>query len=251
MIITTEAIILLSRKYGDTSKLVTLFTKDYGRQSVIAKGARNSKNKFGSSLDPLSYCKVSFYKKPNTSLHLLSNSELIKPLRKIHNSYIHLSFGLLILESILQTMEEDNPNEEIFQYLLKSVELLNESECNPVLLFLKFQLILAKDLGFEIDFTENFDNIITNNQFKTARLSIPEGKIVNTQDYIDNNTIIFKNELICLLKQLSETSLENIREYEINKIEFEQIHNFFIKYFSYHLDKKIYYRSQSLINLIN
>ena len=42
----TEAILLHSRKFSETSLICELFTRKKGRVSVIAKGARSKKNKF-------------------------------------------------------------------------------------------------------------------------------------------------------------------------------------------------------------
>jgi DNA repair protein RecO (recombination protein O) len=42
----TEAFVLKGFRYRDTSKIVTLFTTDYGKFNAIVKGARNFKSKF-------------------------------------------------------------------------------------------------------------------------------------------------------------------------------------------------------------
>ena len=44
MIYNSEALILNTRCYGDTSLICNLFTKKYGRLSIISKGARTLKN---------------------------------------------------------------------------------------------------------------------------------------------------------------------------------------------------------------
>ena len=49
-LVSTDAIILHSFRYGETSKIVRLLTRDHGPQSVIAKGAMNPKSKFGARL---------------------------------------------------------------------------------------------------------------------------------------------------------------------------------------------------------
>ena len=77
MLVTTEAIVLRSRKQGDTSKIVSLYTRDYGFVDVIAKGAREMKSKFGSALEPFTLSKVTFYKKEGRDLYLLANAEVI------------------------------------------------------------------------------------------------------------------------------------------------------------------------------
>ena len=50
---TTDAIVLKAMKYRDTSRIVTFYTRAFGKLRAIAKGARGPKNKFGSALEPL------------------------------------------------------------------------------------------------------------------------------------------------------------------------------------------------------
>ena len=61
MIVKTEAIVLRGRKQGDTSKLATLYTRDFGKIDVIAKGAREQKSKFGGALEMFARSTVVLY----------------------------------------------------------------------------------------------------------------------------------------------------------------------------------------------
>ena len=103
MIITTEAIILHSRKYSDTSKILVAFTRDEGKVSLIAKGARNPKSKFGGCLEPLSFSSLTIYKKANKELHTLGKAEIITPLRRLTADYDKLTTALSIAEAPVGT----------------------------------------------------------------------------------------------------------------------------------------------------
>jgi DNA repair protein RecO (recombination protein O) len=74
MLVTTDAIVLRSRKQGDTSKICALYTKEYGLVDVIAKGAREMKSKFAGSLELFMHVTAVFYKKQGKELYLLSKS---------------------------------------------------------------------------------------------------------------------------------------------------------------------------------
>ncbi len=52
--VSTPAIVLATLRYGETSKIVRLATRDHGVQSVIAKGALRPKSRFGAALQVLS-----------------------------------------------------------------------------------------------------------------------------------------------------------------------------------------------------
>ena len=49
-IIKTEAVVLSKMNYGDSSNIASLFTEDLGKISVIIKGARTVKSKYGKML---------------------------------------------------------------------------------------------------------------------------------------------------------------------------------------------------------
>ena len=82
-IVKTEAVVLKSMKYRETSKIITFYTRDFGKVKAIAKGARQPKNKFGSSLEPMSYVLVVLYRKEHRDLQLISQCDLIKTFRHL------------------------------------------------------------------------------------------------------------------------------------------------------------------------
>jgi DNA repair protein RecO (recombination protein O) len=79
-LVTTPAIVLSALRYSETSKIVRLATREYGVQSVIAKGALRPKSRFGAALQVLSEGQAQFLLKENRELHLLTAFEL----RRLH-----------------------------------------------------------------------------------------------------------------------------------------------------------------------
>ena len=69
-IVTTEGIVLRIHALGDTSRIVTAYTRDHGLQKFVAKGARKTPSRFGFALEPLSRSRFTFYMKPDRDLHL-------------------------------------------------------------------------------------------------------------------------------------------------------------------------------------
>ena len=61
MLCSTSAIVLNYTKFGDTSLICNLYSKDYGKFSIIAKGARSLKNPHGAILEPLNYIDLIYY----------------------------------------------------------------------------------------------------------------------------------------------------------------------------------------------
>ena len=51
---TTDALVIGSMRYREADRIVTLYTRDRGHLSAIAKGVRRTKSKVGGRLEPFS-----------------------------------------------------------------------------------------------------------------------------------------------------------------------------------------------------
>ncbi len=153
MIESTEAIVLKSMKYGDTSKIVTLYTKKFGKVTVIAKGARGNKNKFGSALEPMSYIHAVFYKKESREIQLLSQADHISIFRSLQQTGNKLIVGLCIIELLHATIHDEEKNEELFNSTRDSLSFLNASVSNEINFAIWYMIRLISLNGFEIDFS--------------------------------------------------------------------------------------------------
>ena len=75
-LVSTPAIVLATLRYGETSKIVRLATRDHGVQSAIAKGALRPKSRFGASLQVLSAGQAQIILSERRDLHLLTAFDL-------------------------------------------------------------------------------------------------------------------------------------------------------------------------------
>ena len=61
MISTSKAIVLKTIKYGDTSLIIHVFTKEHGKIAFIVKGARKVKTKIKANIiQPLSILEIQY-----------------------------------------------------------------------------------------------------------------------------------------------------------------------------------------------
>jgi DNA repair protein RecO (recombination protein O) len=149
MIVKTEAIVLRSRKYRETSKILNLYTKEFGKISVIAKGARGPKNKFGSSLQPLNHVNAVLYKHERDGLHLLSQCENVSSLRKLSEDLEKFSAAMSVVELLEFVSHGEERSERLFGLALEALETINDAEGNATNVQFHFQLHLADILGFK------------------------------------------------------------------------------------------------------
>ena len=124
-IVRTEAVVLRNLNYGETSQIVTLFTRDRGKISVMAKGARKTKSKFGSTLQPMAYTEVVFYYKPTRTLQIVSESSHVVAFHDLQRSLEKITFGLQIVELVAALMEEEDPQPAIFRLIVRVLRHLD------------------------------------------------------------------------------------------------------------------------------
>ena len=99
---------------GETSQILSLYTKDYGKIKVLAKGGRGPKSKFKGCLEPLTHIHIIYYDKRSRDLQLLSKADLIDPHYRMIGDIERTTLGLASAELIYRAIEGGESFPEIF-----------------------------------------------------------------------------------------------------------------------------------------
>ena len=150
MIEQTEAIVLGARRFSESSKIVTLFTRNLGKIGVVARGAMRPKNKFGAALQPLSYVDSVIYVKEGRELQNISSAESVRRFPKISRDLERLSSGLEIVELVNAAVHGEDRNEELFDAIISALDALNDPDTKPSLVAIWFMGRLADVLGYGV-----------------------------------------------------------------------------------------------------
>lgn len=152
MIISAESIVLHSRRYGDSSRIVTLYTRELGKVGVVAKGVRTTKSTISAALEPLSYCRCTIYHGKNKELHTLSQAESIAQRRNL-TTLEHLQSGLMMCEAIIRTQAQEQAEPDVFELLRKALEVLDTApEEHAYSISVAMRCRLAEVMGFGLQF---------------------------------------------------------------------------------------------------
>lgn len=101
-LVTTQATILKTYEYSETSKILRLLTREVGLCSVIAKGARRPKSRFGGLLEPFTDGIATFYSKEGRELQTLSSFELQRERQKLGHELLNYAGAGLLTEIVLR-----------------------------------------------------------------------------------------------------------------------------------------------------
>jgi len=142
------AIVLKVVDFSETSCVVTLMTRDFGKVSALAKGARRPKSPFEAALDVLSVCRVVFLRKSGDSLNLLTEAKLDQRFRAASSSLEKLYAAYYVIELLQKLTDELDPQIELFDLARRTIELLDEKQtCPTEQTILRFQMRMLSCLG--------------------------------------------------------------------------------------------------------
>lgn len=148
----TDALIIDSRDYKESDKILTLLSRDFGRLSCIVKGAKNSKKRFVNKLELFSFLHITFTDYPNRSLAFLNEAELHSAFIEIRGSSQLFTFSSIIQEFLIQATKEREADFSLFQLSLWAFHNLNQQQPPHTVLTL-FLVRLYDILGYRPNFS--------------------------------------------------------------------------------------------------
>lgn len=123
----TEAVILKTTPFSDADLIVTALTLDHGLLKAFAKSPRKVTSRFGSSLEPLTYAKISFWGKEDANLPRLTQSDIIRSFQHIRES-LECFFSITeIIEFSLNLLAERDANRDVFNLLVEVLKMADDN----------------------------------------------------------------------------------------------------------------------------
>jgi len=140
------AIVIRTVEFSETSLVVTLFTREFGKLGALAKGARRLKSPFESALDLLALCRIVFLHKSSDALDLLTEAKLLRRFRPAARDLSGLYAGYYVAELLGALTDEDDPHPELFDLADETLAALAEGR-EVVKRVMRFELGALRLLG--------------------------------------------------------------------------------------------------------
>lgn len=140
----TRALVLRSFDYGESDRLVHLYTEERGRISVMAKGARRSKRRFPGTLETFSLILARIFDSPRSSLMRIDGAKLIESCDGIANDLRRFAIGCQFVEILDRFTAENQGNPEFFHFAVGLMGVLRAEEPDRLLAL----LVTAKTLAW-------------------------------------------------------------------------------------------------------
>jgi len=145
-----EGIVLHSLRHGETSRIVTLFSREHGKVALIAKGARSKKGGMGAALEPFTRGVFLYYSKATREIQLLKEVSVLDAHSSLRQALPLLSIASALAELCYLTLKDGDPHPDIYDSVEASFSALDKAPTNPLPILWKFELELFAALGFAL-----------------------------------------------------------------------------------------------------
>ena len=122
MTTTTRGLVIREQTIGESDRLVTLLTADYGLVRAFVRGAKQIKNRLASSTSLFAYSDFSLYR--GRDAFVVNNASPIEVFFDLRKDILHLALAQYFAQLAYELAEEEQPASEMLSVLLNSLHLL-------------------------------------------------------------------------------------------------------------------------------
>ncbi len=141
--------VIHTRPWRDTSLIVEFFSREHGRVSMVARGAKGRRSRGGSSaalLQPFTPLQCSW--SGRSQLKNLSACEALAPALSLAGERVYS--GLYMNELLMRLLHHEDPHRVLFDHYAAVLALLADGASSEIPLR-RFELVLLEELGYGFD----------------------------------------------------------------------------------------------------
>lgn len=140
----TEGIILKRKDFGEADRILTVFTINKGKLSVLARGVRKITSRRAGNVELLN--RVQVFLHPGKNFYILTEAESLDTFPQLKEDLTLSTYSFHLLELVDKLTAENQENRILYEQLL---EVLNRLSKNPRQIFVRaFEVKILSILGF-------------------------------------------------------------------------------------------------------
>jgi DNA repair protein RecO (recombination protein O) len=141
-----NALVLHRINLGETDKILTLFCREAGKLSAVAKGARRGSSKLSGATELFTHSRLLLA--VGKSLDIVSQCEIRESFPALRTDLAKLTRATYLCELTDRLVEEREPNPEVFDLMLSALYLLQRTKKDPDAIVHAFELRLLAERGY-------------------------------------------------------------------------------------------------------
>ncbi|MFA9558770.1 DNA repair protein RecO [Evansella sp. AB-rgal1] len=139
-----EGVVIRTNDYGETNKIITIFTRENGKVALMARGAKRPKSRFASSAQIFIYS-IFVYQR-TSGIGTLNSADVIDSFRDVRNDLKLTAHAAYIVELVDKLSDDNERNPYLFELLYQTLLFLNE-ELDPDILTRIFETKMLEVAG--------------------------------------------------------------------------------------------------------
>ncbi len=225
MLIKTAGIILHSLKYGETSIIARIYTRELGLQSYLVHGVRKAKTRVKQNLfQPLTNLDLVVYHKEKEGLHRIKEVVCPKAYISIPYNIQKSAIAMFLAEMLQHALKNQDAATELYDFLNDSFYLLDNTTDSLAVFHLVFLIKLSRYLGFQP--RNNYDRL-------HCFFNLQEGMFQTGQCH---PAICLNREQSMQFLNIMNADMEHPGRLIIPKKQRKEILNRIVDYYGFHLD---------------
>ena len=142
------ALVVRVTDWSETSRIATLWTREFGKVRVLAKGGRRLKSNFESGLDLLTVCSIVLLRKTSGGLDLLTEAQVVRRFPRLTGDLAALYSGYYIAELLSDWTEDYDPHPTLLDEALETLQALGTPDVPTGPRLMHFEMVLLRELGY-------------------------------------------------------------------------------------------------------
>lgn len=235
----TEGIVIHALKYGETSIITRIFTRELGMQSYLVRGVRKSRSSRKQYLfQPLTMVQMVVSHKEKAGLNYIREIQLLDPYHTIPVEIKKTSLAIFLAEILSHALKNQEANEGLFLFLRTSLLHLDNTGDAVTNFHLVFLIRLSKHLGFQPG--KNYDEHHSYFNLREGVFQPAAGASQETMDEEESQAFF----------RITGATLENQHQLNIHKALRKRLLQKTIDYYRHHLAGMPEVKSLSVLETI-
>jgi len=231
MQVKTSGIVLHSIKYTDSTSIITVYTRQFGKVTYMVHGVNKKKSVCPAAfLQPLSLIEMDVFHTPGKNIQRLKEIRMEHPFTGIPFNPVKNALALFISEVLFRTLRQTEPDENLYLFLENSILQLDCSEKGLSNFHLVFLLKLTRYLGFEpnqdnvhVNYFDLMNGVFVNEKPVHTHFILPDVSadfisVLNT-DYSNMHNLVFSRA------RRANLLLSEVEYYQLHIPDFHGLHS--------------------------
>ncbi|MCF8230707.1 MAG: DNA repair protein RecO [Bacteroidales bacterium] len=219
----TKGIFFQKINYSESSLIVRIYTRKFGLQSYLLKGARKKRSRMQSNvLQHLVLLDMEVYHRENANLQKIKEFGISRHFVEIPYSIRKSAIAMFLNEVLIKSIKEEEANTSLFEFLENALVFLDNTQEKVTNFHLIFLLQLTRFLGFYPH--NNFSR-------QTPYFDMSEGRFISSMRHPQ----VMDESKSLWLSRLMKGSLENMDQLQLPHEQHTGLMKKILDYYTLHL----------------